>query len=135
MARTTSTLYSPPVGQRLIVKDTENDEEVFVSTLSVRDKTPFKHRTPKNTPKGQEYFYVKRKIAGEWVFIKMLNSLLRTSCSSEDGRYVFEGKLPSGNVLPCGKGKSENKPKRVTAVPAEPQETNINFISEILEDD
>lgn len=109
MARNTSTLYSPPVGCRLVVIDNQENKEVIVSTLSVRDRTSFKHRTPKGTPKGEEYFYVKRRVGHEWEYIKMMNSLTNDQCRSEDGRYIFEGKLPNGRGLPSGKLKNKIK--------------------------
>jgi len=131
MARTTSTLFSPPVGCRLIVKDTEKEEEVIVSTLSVRDRTSFKHRTPKGTEKGEEYFYVKRKIGNEWEYIKMMNSLTLSQCQSEDGRYIFEGKMPNGRCLPSGKLKNKIKLEKAKSQVRmkTSDDTNISFVS------
>lgn len=131
MSRTTSTHFSPPVGCRLIIKNIQTNEDIIVSTLSVRDRTPFKHRTPKGVQKGEEYFYVKRKVGKEWTFIKMMNSICNPDCRSEDGIYLFEGKLPNGRALPSGNGKSKTKLEKST-----PQirtktsdDTKISFVS------
>jgi hypothetical protein len=99
MSRTTSVHFSPPVGCRINLVDATNGSTVVASTLSVRDRTPFKHRTPKGTPKGQEYFYVKIHNGNGWDFVKMLNSLTLPNCISEDKRYIFEGELPNGGTL------------------------------------
>lgn len=120
MSRTTSVHYSPPVGCRINLID-KSGHTVIASTLSVRDKTPFKHRTPKGTPKGQEYFYVKIKQNKEWVFVKMLNSLTLPECISEDKQYVFKGELPEGGKLLAGVKKQtirkekESQPKITTS--------------------
>ena len=132
MPRKTTTLYSPPVGCRLIVKDQQENKEIIVSTLSVRDHTSFKHRTPKGTEKGEEYFYVKQKIKGQWHYIKMLNSLLLENCHSEDGRYIFEGKMPDGRMLPSGKQKnrqSDPKPKSLITTNDNKPKT-LSFVAE-----
>jgi hypothetical protein len=110
--RTTSVHFSPPVGCRIVLEDTDGSE-VVASTLSIRDKTPFKHRTPKGTPHGQEYFYVKVREGTSWRFVKMMNSLLLPNCISEDNRFIFKGKLPDGGSLSAGKIKEVNRSAKV----------------------
>ncbi len=105
MSRTTSVHFSPPVGCRINLIDSKSGNTIIASTLSVRDKTPFKHRTPKGTPKGQEYFYVKVRENKKWVFVKMLNSLTLPECISEDKQYIFNGELPDGGMLVSGSNK------------------------------
>jgi len=135
MARTTSTWYSPPVGCRLIMNDTQENKEIIVSTLSVRDRTPFKHRTPKGTPNGEEYFYVKHKVGKEWYYVKMMNSISNPECKSEDGRYVFDGKLPNGRFIASGKNKNKNKlEKAQSQVRMKTSDnTNFSFVSKELQ--
>jgi len=105
MSRTTSVHFSPPVGCRINLVDAASGCVVTASTLSIRDHTPFKHRTPKGTAKGKEYFYVKMRSGTEWVFLKMMNSLTLPNCVSEDGKYIFEGDLPNGGKLVGGEHK------------------------------
>ena len=106
MSRTTSVHFSPPVGCRINLVNSKSGETVVASTLSIRDKTPFKHRTPKGTPKGKEYFYVKIHEGKGWKYIKMLNSLILPNCISEDGNFLFYGELPSGGSLTGGTNKA-----------------------------
>jgi len=105
MSRTTSVHFSPPVGCRINLIDSRTGATVVASTLSIRDRTPFKHRTPKGTPKGKEYFYVKVHNGTGWDYVKMLNSLTLPNCISEDKRYIFEGELPNGGTLIGGAEK------------------------------
>ena len=105
MSRTTSVHFSPPVGCRINLIEVKSNSVVTASTLSIRDKTPFKHRTPKGTIKGQEYFYIKVRNGLKWEFVKMLNSLTLPNCISEDGRFIFEGELPNGGALVGGEHK------------------------------
>jgi hypothetical protein len=105
MSRTTSVHFSPPVGCRINLIDATSGNIVIASTLSIRDKTPFKHRTPKGITKGKEYFYVKVRNGTKWEFIKMMNSLTLPNCISEDGRFIFKGGLPNGGTLIGGEHK------------------------------
>lgn len=102
MSRTTSVHFSPPVGCRINLLDSASGKTVTASTLSIRDNTPFKHRTVKGTPRGQEYFYVKIFNGTKWDYIKMMNSLLLPNCISEDRKYIFKGELPNGGRLVGG---------------------------------
>ena len=105
MSRTTSVHFSPPVGCRINLLDSTSGKVVTASTLSIRDQTPFKHRTVKGTPRGQEYFYVKIFNGIKWDYIKMMNSLLLPNCISEDGKFIFKGDLPNGGRLVGGSKK------------------------------
>lgn len=131
MPRKTSTIFSPPVGCRIVIIDTITNEEVIMSTLSVRDHTSFKHRTPKGH-KGQEYFYVKYKIKGEWNYVKMLNSIHLDKCKSEEGRFVFEGKLPNGRYLPSRFEKNKKIDKPIKSVRVEVSPESFSYFNEEL---
>lgn len=126
MSRTTSVHFSPPVGCRINLVNNKTGDVLVASTLSIRDKTPFKHRTPKGTPKGQEYFYVKLRNENKWVFVKMLNSLLLPNCVSEDGSYSFMGDLPNGGSLQGGEKKVLT---RVKVEKVETNKTDIKFFT------
>lgn len=95
------TLYNPGVAMRYVVINTATNEKTYASTLSVRDVTEKPWRTPKGTPKGQEFFKMKMKNSdGEKVIIKFINSVLHEKCLSEDGMWEFTGARPDGGELP-----------------------------------
>jgi hypothetical protein len=130
MSRTNSVHFSPPVGCRIHLVDA-NGSVVTASTLSIRDKTPFKHRTPKGTPRGKEYFYVKTKNGKEWSYIKMMNSNLLPKCISEDGKYIFEGEMANGGQLgqrKTTKVKPETRAKKNVSSNVQTF-TNNNFLN------
>ena len=99
MPKTKTTLFSPLGGSKIYLEDTVNNTEILTTVLNYFDKTDFKHRSPKGTPREQRFFYVKTIIDGNISYIKLLNSICHNECLSDDKRYRFSGKTTKGNII------------------------------------
>lgn len=103
------TLYRTAVGVNYIIKNLKTNEEIVATTLNNRDKDRRPWRSPKGTPPGQEFFWMKLGNSKKgFIYIKFMNSSLNDRCLSDDGVWEFIGRRPNGQILPKLNEKSDN---------------------------
>lgn len=107
------TLYNPKVGCQYQIRNVETGEIIIASTLTIRDETQKPWRSPKDTPRGQEFFKMKtgskRNGVDNFTYYKFMNSILNEKCLSDDGKWEFIGKTGKGIDINKVDEKTEKK--------------------------
>lgn len=94
------TIYNPGVAMVYVIQNTKTGEQITASTCGIKDVDCKPWRSPKGTPVGKEFF--KMKIGSKkdgFNTVTFLNSVIYSTCLSEDGEWEFIGVRPNGGIL------------------------------------
>ena len=95
------TIYNPGVAMVYVIKNTRTGETANAATCGIKDVDFKPWRSPKGTPKGQEFFKMKLGSKKDgFKSITFLNSSMQSSCISDDGEWEFIGIRPDGGTIP-----------------------------------
>jgi hypothetical protein len=95
------TIYNPGVAMVYVIKNTRTGETATAATCGIKDVDFKPWRSPKGTPKGQEFFKMKLGSKKDgFKSITFLNSSMQNSCLSDDGEWEFTGLRPDGGTIP-----------------------------------